>query len=101
MVARKEVTRERLTRKNPQADTLEFFSTLLINMSRIWRERRKSKYLLSLALTLLSVPDSVLTFLRSRFATTYQTVSRSISTYIPSILSQIHLCRDLSELGAS
>ena len=41
MVARNEVTRERLTRKNPQADTLEFFSTLLINMSSSWKERKK------------------------------------------------------------
>ena len=40
MVARNEETRERLTRKNPLADTFEFFVTPRISMSRNWRKRK-------------------------------------------------------------
>ena len=43
VVARNEVTRERFTRKNPQADTLEFFVTPRISMSRNWKKRKISK----------------------------------------------------------
>ena len=40
VVARNEVMRERLMRKNPHADTFEFFVTPRISMSRNWKKRK-------------------------------------------------------------